>query len=174
MVQTPHFRRTQHWPLATGNNNTQHAHKMASRNLALLCIITAAARVLGFALQPLGVASRAGAKPFQVRDAHHVVQLQRKEHQRHVTPRAATTRLAMSDDFDGNSFGVKAMQERTNAELQEMLDSHNILAFIKVKHARLAVAAASVCRWTHQALSHAVRARFRDPPLSCRVLETFQ
>ena len=41
----------------------------------------------------------------------------------------------MSDDFDedGMSFGEKAMQERTNAELQGMVDSHNIIAFIKVK-----------------------------------------
>lgn len=40
----------------------------------------------------------------------------------------------MSDDFDedGMSFGGKAMQERTNAELQGMVDSHNIIAFIKV------------------------------------------
>eukprot|EP00903_Cladosiphon_okamuranus_P010161 g9621.t1 len=37
----------------------------------------------------------------------------------------------MSDDFDGDSFGAKAIKERTNAELQEMVDSHNILAFIK-------------------------------------------
>lgn len=45
----------------------------------------------------------------------------------------------MSDDFSGDSFGAKAMQERTNAELQEMVSSHNILAFIKVKHAPVAV-----------------------------------
>lgn len=40
----------------------------------------------------------------------------------------------MSDDFaeDEMSFGAKAMQERTNAELQGMVDSHNIIAFIKV------------------------------------------
>lgn len=38
----------------------------------------------------------------------------------------------MSDDFSGDSFGAKAMQERTKAELQEMVSSHNILAFIKV------------------------------------------
>lgn len=40
----------------------------------------------------------------------------------------------MSDDFSGDSFGAKAMQERTNAELQGMVSSHNILAFIKVNH----------------------------------------
>lgn len=40
----------------------------------------------------------------------------------------------MSDDYDEDemSFGAKAMQERTNAELQEMVDSHSIIAFIKV------------------------------------------
>ncbi len=41
----------------------------------------------------------------------------------------------MSDDFSGESFGAKAMQERTNAEIQEMVSSHNILAFIKVREA---------------------------------------
>lgn len=43
--------------------------------------------------------------------------------------------MMMSDDFDEDemSFGAKAMQERTNAELQEMVDSHNIIAFIKVE-----------------------------------------
>ncbi|CAM9803563.1 unnamed protein product [Laminaria digitata] len=42
-------------------------------------------------------------------------------------------RMMMSDDFaeDEMSFGAKAMQERTNAELQGMVDSHNIIAFIK-------------------------------------------
>lgn len=108
---------------------------MVSRNLALLCIITTAARVLAFALPPLGVASRVGAKPLNTQDTHHVVQLQKQQQQRHVTPRATTTRLGMSDDFGEDSFGAKAIQERTNAELQEMVSSHNILAFIKVKHA---------------------------------------
>lgn len=36
------------------------------------------------------------------------------------------------DDDGGESFGAKAMRERTNAQLQEMVSSHNILAFIKV------------------------------------------
>lgn len=107
---------------------------MVSRNLALLCIVTTAARVLGFAVSPLGVAGRAGGRPLNVQDTHHVVQLhEHQQQQRHVTPRATTTRLGMmSDEFGEDSFGAKAMQERTNAELQEMVSSHNILAFIKV------------------------------------------
>lgn len=41
------------------------------------------------------------------------------------------------DELEGEdsgvmSFGAKAMQDRTNTELQEMVSSHNILAFIKV------------------------------------------
>lgn len=99
---------------------------MISRKLALLCIITTTARVLGFALRPAGVASRVGVKPLNVQDTYHLVQLQR--HQR------VTTRLGVSDDFGEDSFGAKAIKERTNAELQDMVSSHNILAFIKVKH----------------------------------------
>lgn len=56
---------------------------------------------------------------------------------RHVAAcrRSSPQPSMMSDDFDedGMSFGEKAMQERTNAELQGMVDSHNIIAFIKVK-----------------------------------------
>lgn len=55
---------------------------------------------------------------------------------RHVAPGRRSSPLVsmMSDDFDEDdmSFGAKAMQERTNAELQGMVDSHNIIAFIKV------------------------------------------
>lgn len=51
---------------------------------------------------------------------------------RQVASTSATSLGMMSDDFSGDSFGAKAMQERTNAELQEMVSSHNILAFIKV------------------------------------------
>ncbi|CAN0147293.1 unnamed protein product, partial [Ectocarpus sp. 4 AP-2014] len=50
---------------------------------------------------------------------------------RHVVTSA--TRLGMmSEDFgEEDSFGARAMQERTRVELQEMVSSHNILAFIK-------------------------------------------
>lgn len=45
--------------------------------------------------------------------------------------------MMMSDDFGEDSFGAKAARERINEQLQEMVDSHNILAFIKVRRARL-------------------------------------
>lgn len=37
------------------------------------------------------------------------------------------------DEDDEMSFGAKAARERTHAELNDIISSHNILAFIKVK-----------------------------------------
>lgn len=40
--------------------------------------------------------------------------------------------ISSGGDDGGKSFGEEAMRERTNAELQEMVSKHKILAFIKV------------------------------------------
>ncbi|CAM9317929.1 unnamed protein product, partial [Ectocarpus sp. 13 AM-2016] len=83
--------------------------------LFLVWNVLTTARVLGFVLRPpvgFGHLDRSSAQA------------------RHVT---SATRLGMmSGDFgEEDSFGARAMQERTHAELQEMVSSHNILAFIK-------------------------------------------
>lgn len=40
----------------------------------------------------------------------------------------------MSDEDEmEDTFGAKAMQERTRAELQTLISEHKIIAFIKVK-----------------------------------------
>ncbi|CAN0364209.1 unnamed protein product [Ectocarpus sp. 12 AP-2014] len=74
------------------------------------------ARVLGFVPRPPVGFGHLDRSPAQAR---HVV--------------TSATRLGMmSEDFgEEDSFGARAMQERTRAELQEMVSSHNILAFIK-------------------------------------------
>lgn len=49
--------------------------------------------------------------------------------------RARWVKLALSmSDEDGmeDSFGARAMQERTRAELQKLISEHKIIAFIKV------------------------------------------
>lgn len=89
-------------------------------NYAVLFLVWNAltmARVLGFVLRPPVGFGHLDRSPAQAR---------------HVAPSA--TRLGMmSEDFgEEDSFGARAMQERTHAELQEMVSSHNILAFIKV------------------------------------------
>lgn len=53
-------------------------------------------------------------------------------HQRRGEVMKLTLNMSAGEGDDGESFGAKAMRERTNAELQEMVSSHNILAFIKV------------------------------------------
>ncbi|CAM9466263.1 unnamed protein product [Pylaiella littoralis] len=97
----------------------------STRSFSLLCLFMMTARILGFVLHSSRLASRAASK-------FHLQRCTRaRTWPRYVATRSATRLRMMSDDFSGDSFGAKAMKERTDAELQEMVSSHNILAFIK-------------------------------------------
>lgn len=123
---------------------------MMSRSFALGCLVwslSASTRVLAFVLPasvPSGCPGVAARQCFSSLASDHQLGADRIciiQERRHVIA-AACSRLRsssslsmMSDDYDEDdmSFGAKAMQERTNAELQGMVDSHSIIAFIKVK-----------------------------------------